>query len=880
MKTYKTGTFPTLGRKLTALAMSALLATATPLSAATAYAEENADTTDDTKTEQAGVSQTAKDEIVYSKADPTGKVSGTYVVNYFNTPEATDVTDTGTYDQVTNLSTTQKLDDEDGTIDLTTLAGEPFYYQGNLPKGTQLPWTVEVTYTLDGKEVKPEDLAGKDGNLDIELKVTGLDDESANADFAKSFVLQAQGTFPDANFDLKEAGDATVSTVGDNTLVTYLQLPGTDGDYHITGKASDFTYSGWQIAAMPLNMAIDVNDFDTSELTDASDKLEDGTTKLARGGHDLEDGLAKLSAGADTAHAGAGTLADGAGQVADGANQLAAGTDRAVAGSSQLASGLDAASAGANKLQQGLNAKDPSTGLTPTQGAQAVAQGVAGLNAQLSNDTIEGKSTIRGAISQIKQGAAGIQQYSAGVYQGAGGDLTQLKNIDPKKVEEELAKMQAAQKALAGQQADVQDKAGALQSAAQGVDTNALTDASNAAKNSADEIGQAGTSLDEVQSNANSALNAANATSDGLASVDQGISSARSSVDSLVASGAITNERAQAIYSGLNNASSATSAARTNAQETANAAKKASDAASGAKGSNAAAANAAQQLNEAAANAAGQVNSLNTLNLKANSLNESVSKLSLTANDVNGSGNAAAQQTRTDAQKLAALQQQLQTYAGNVYALTGEITSGSDTLLKNLNAEQAQLQQLSAGAQAISTGMGEAAGGSAQLAGALSKLDAGSHQLDDGLATAQAGTAQLSAGAGQVAGGANQLESGLSTLSAGTKTAYDGSGKLADGLDELRDSVSGMDQKIIDKLQDTIDEKLGEGYQLHSFVDTSNTNVKEVQFVYVVDGVTEADDDDSKAETTQASDDATKDESFGSRLAALFGKNKSEGSEE
>lgn len=872
MKTYKTGTFPTLGRKLTALAMSALLATATPLSAATAYAEENADTTDDTKTEQAGVSQTAKDEIVYSKADPTGKVSGTYVVNYFNTPEATDVTDTGTYDQVTNLSTTQKLDDEDGTIDLTTLAGEPFYYQGNLPKGTQLPWTVEVTYTLDGKEVKPEDLAGKDGNLDIELKVTGLDDESANADFAKSFVLQAQGTFPDANFDLKEAGDATVSTVGDNTLVTYLQLPGTDGDYHITGKASDFTYSGWQIAAMPLNMAIDVNDFDTSELTDASDKLEDGTTKLARGGHDLEDGLAKLSAGADTAHAGAGTLADGAGQVADGANQLAAGTDRAVAGSSQLASGLDAASAGANKLQQGLNAKDPSTGLTPTQGAQAVAQGVAGLNAQLSNDTIEGKSTIRGAISQIKQGAAGIQQYSAGVYQGAGG-LTQLKDIDPKKVEEELAKMQAAQKALAGQQADVQDKAGALQSAAQGVDTNALTDASNAAKNSADEIGQAGTSLDEVQSNANSALNAANATSDGLASVDQGISSARSSVDSFVASGAITSEQAQAIYSGLNNASSATSAARTNAQETANAAKKASDAASGAKGSNAAAANAAQQLNEAAANAAGQVNSLNTLNLKANSLSNSVSTLSDTANNVNDAGSAATQQTLTDAQKL-------QTYAGNVYALTGEITSGSNTLLTNLKAEQAQLEKLSAGAQAISSGMDEAAGGSAQLAGALSKLDAGSHQLNAGLATAQAGTAQLSAGAGQVAGGANQLESGLSTLSAGTKTAYDGSGKLADGLDELRDSVSGMDQKIIDKLQDTIDEKLGEGYQLHSFVDTSNTNVKEVQFVYVVDGVTEADDDDSKAETTQASDDATKDESFGSRLAALFGKNKSEGSEE
>lgn len=235
-----------LGTKLTALAMSTLLATATPLSATAAYAEESgSDSSDGSSSTQQSAGKATKDEIVYTRTDATGAANGTYVVNYFNTPQAVDVSDPGDYEKVTNLSTSEQLEEKDGAVDLTTLEGQPFFYQGDLADGTQLPWKVDITYTLDGKEVSPDDLVGADGDLDINLKVTGLGDDSATADFAKSFVLQAQGTFSDANFNLSDAGDATVSTVGDKTLVTYLQLPGTDGDYHIKGKASDFTYSGW-----------------------------------------------------------------------------------------------------------------------------------------------------------------------------------------------------------------------------------------------------------------------------------------------------------------------------------------------------------------------------------------------------------------------------------------------------------------------------------------------------------------------------------------------------------------------------------------------------------------------------------------------------------
>ena len=43
--------------------------------------------------------------------------------------------------------------------------GEDISYEGT--SNQQLPVTTKVTYYLDGKEIKPEDLAGKSGKVKI-----------------------------------------------------------------------------------------------------------------------------------------------------------------------------------------------------------------------------------------------------------------------------------------------------------------------------------------------------------------------------------------------------------------------------------------------------------------------------------------------------------------------------------------------------------------------------------------------------------------------------------------------------------------------------------------------------------------------------------------
>ena len=45
--------------------------------------------------------------------------------------------------------------------------GKDIYYEGKTEKG--LPVTVKFTYELDGKEIKPNDLAGKSGHLKIQV---------------------------------------------------------------------------------------------------------------------------------------------------------------------------------------------------------------------------------------------------------------------------------------------------------------------------------------------------------------------------------------------------------------------------------------------------------------------------------------------------------------------------------------------------------------------------------------------------------------------------------------------------------------------------------------------------------------------------------------
>ena len=244
--------------------------------------------------------EAAKDEVVYVKAGADGATQGLYVVNVFDTGSVQTVDDPARYTRVKNLTTTDALVQENGAVQVSTLADQPFYYEGEMDAATPLPWDVSLTYYLDGAQIAPDELAGKSGRLRIEFAVTarGGDAEAAGlADFAESCVMQAQGTFPESAFKVEEAEGATVAHVGDNAVISYLVLPGESAVYAIEGDARAFSYEGWQISAMPLGLAIDLAEQDTAQLSDKTGELEDATAQLSDGAASLESGLGSLASG-------------------------------------------------------------------------------------------------------------------------------------------------------------------------------------------------------------------------------------------------------------------------------------------------------------------------------------------------------------------------------------------------------------------------------------------------------------------------------------------------------------------------------------------------------------------------------------------------------
>lgn len=785
---------PSLGRRVVTAGLTAALTLSMtiPFVPSVALADDVV-AADDAAAEGTRRSPTAKNEVVYTKTDATGVASGIYVVNSFTTDEATDVRDPGSYESVTNLTTSQELSDDGGAVDLTTLAGKTFYYQGDLDASkTTLPWKVELTYTLDGTEVSPEELAGKSGDLDIRLKVTGLDDDSATADFAKSFLVQAQGTFSNDTFSLDDAGDGTVAEVGNQTLVTYLLLPGQDGDWHIKGTAKDFDYSGWQISAMPLTMAIDLRDLDTSELDGLKGELVDGAGQLADGGSQLAEALGLVNAGAVSADEGASTLAAGARSLSSGTTRYTAGVASASAGASQLASG-------AGDLVSALDGQRGSFE-TLEGGASQVAGGVSALREKLSQTLPAALSSASGTLDSLSQRLDAID----GQVQGLGsaveglGPLADKTSADGQQVKDDLTSLSTA----LGTVTPTLTSAGASAGTAQGLAAQAADDARSAV-----------TTLTALRSSV----------------------AADESIPEDVRSGYLDQIDA-AIASAQSAQGKATSAASS-----------AGDALSG-----------VQQVGTAAQG--------------------------LGATDVSGHANALADDLRQIQSGAGALTTSATQVVSDSKGVLGDakgLVSSTQQTLSGLQGDMGQLETLDKGATQVSGGVSELVGslttpgtdasGTPTLYGAAQGLSAGATQLKGGLALLDSTSPSLTGGSSQVATGASTLSDGLGQLASGTGQALDGSQTLASTLVALKEGVDDLDATLLDRAQDYVDEALGRGYELHSFVDDANTDVNEVEFVYVVGGVTKK--DDATAQDEDAGSDATdaaQAASFADRLYALF----------
>lgn len=241
----------------------------------------------------------SKDEVVYATLSPSGERQEVYVVNIFDVVKAGNIVDYGTYSNLKNLTDLSEIEQiDDGAVEFTAPEGK-FYYQGN-KNDVLLPWDITISYLLDGKQVNPEELAGKDGHVEIHLQTSA--NESVDSVFFENYLLQISLNLDPEIFNNIEAASAMIANAGKNKQVTFTVMPEQAGELSIEADVVDFELQGIDIAAVPQSMAIDAPDMgdmtgDMKSLTNAIKEISDGVGKLNSGVSKLDDGVADLRDG-------------------------------------------------------------------------------------------------------------------------------------------------------------------------------------------------------------------------------------------------------------------------------------------------------------------------------------------------------------------------------------------------------------------------------------------------------------------------------------------------------------------------------------------------------------------------------------------------------
>lgn len=338
---------------------------------------------------------TTKDESVYVVLNADGSVSSVTVSDQLHNANGfSNYQDKSDLKDVQNLKSDDPVQSSSDGYKWTTTDTD-IYYQGKTTKALPLDTTIE--YKLDGKTVDPKDIVGKSGHLSMTFNIKNTQTKQYTIDgktytVCQPFYVAAGGMLDQDHFTNVKIDHGTVSTDTSHSIALAVMMPGMKdsigqfltgdlsslNDYlfdtiTIEADVTDFESPTMMMAASTDLSALkgelkDDGAFDTTDLFDQLDKLDDATKQLIDGASALYDGADQLASGAKDLDTGAGTLNDGAQSLLDGIASLNNGTATLVSGASQV-------NAGASALASGLNTLN-SNSATLNAGAQTIADGI------------------------------------------------------------------------------------------------------------------------------------------------------------------------------------------------------------------------------------------------------------------------------------------------------------------------------------------------------------------------------------------------------------------------------------------------------------------------------------------------------------------------
>lgn len=790
-----------------------------------------------------------KDESVYLISDANGNVNKTIVVDHLKNKDKKDtLEDASNLSDIENVKGKEKFT-QSGDKLTWQAGGKDIYYQGTATE--EPPVTQKVTYYLDGKEISPEDLAGKSGKVKIRFDYTNTTSYTETVNGEKQTVsvpfAAVTGLVLGDGFENIEVTNGKAEVSDSSSVVLGYALPGLkdslgikdgdlDGDVNIpeymemTADVENFSMPAAMTFVVNASDYVSTDGIDTSDLDDmindlkdASTQLQDGSKTLAEGTNTLSDGLSTLQSKLGTFASGVGTLQSGLKTYTDGVSTLSGGLNTLGNSTGALVSGADKLNSGAGQLASGsATLKD---GLKSyTDGANGLAKGASDLDAGIGT-LAEKSGTLVDGATKLDDGASQLSASASSINEGIKSLDTGLKTP---LTDKEKAGYQAAAKDSVDKQFSNPDNEANYENTkakASGVYYETMT--------SDDSVKQAV----QLLKNDSDLMNMINATVG--ATVETAI---KDSVPDLASKDTATIKKTynnspklqQSVKEVLNLPQTIPDY---DALVSAIVDQKLNDMAT--KVMEGVANNSKDKVGEAVADAAktGAENAAQSAVITGIESAKSNVSSQINAKQENGySLVTGADALSTGASSLANGTKSL---VNSIPTLTGGIKQLKDGS-SQLNAGAAKLTSnndtLNAGATALNAGASQLSAGTQSLMNSVPTLTSGIKQLVDGSNTLVANNAKLNSGASQLADGTNQIVSGVDQLTTGSKTLSEGAHTLADGMvqfneegiNKILDAYNGDLKPFTDKLQAVID--AGEEYQTYSAIADGQTG--SVKFIY------------------------------------------------
>lgn len=734
-----------------------------------------------------------KDESVYLISDANGNVNKTIVVDHLKNKDKKDtLEDASNLSDIENVKGKEKFT-QSGDKLTWQAGGKDIYYQGTATE--EPPVTQKVTYYLDGKEISPEDLAGKSGKVKIRFDYTNTTSYTETVNGEKQTVsvpfAAITGLVLGDGFENIEVTNGKAEVSDSSSVVLGYALPGLkdslgikdkdlDGDVNIpeymemTADVENFSMPAAMTFVVNASDYVSTDGIDTSDLDDmindlkdASTQLQDGSKTLAEGTDTLADGLSTLQSKLGTFASGVGTLQNGLKTYTDGVSTLSGGLNTLGSSTGALVSEADKLNSGAGQLASGsATLKD---GLkTYTDGANGLAKGASDLDNGVEQLT-EALTTIPSEIkSGINEKLKPLNdEYNVGkLFKALGYISEDTISADNVSV--------AADKAVENgsniidklkSQGKSDDEANAMYSK--------IVVALSEGKGAVTVYKNVSTKITENASKVTALKSGSKQVADGAKSLDTGLG---------------------ALSAGAEKISTGASALATGTSQLAT--------------------------------------GVTSLKAGTQALEDNIPALTTGIEQLVAGANLLVENNETiesGVDQLKAGTDAVSTGVDSLKAGSSALSTGAKTLTSNNDT-------LNAGATALNAGASQLSAGTQSFMNSVPTLTSGIKQLVDGSNTLVANNAQLNSGASQLADGTNQIVSGVDQLTTGSKTLSEGAHTLADGMvqfneegiNKILDAYNGDLKPFTDKLQAVID--AGEEYQTYSAIADGQTG--SVKFIY------------------------------------------------